>query len=87
VQTFHVTAKTSAQARRHLQGLEHYADRREQLIDGLDLDALGPNQLYQLIEGHEALEEAFFWGRLHLEHLSRMDALAAELATPNRLAA
>lgn len=70
-----------------LKDLERHADRRDQLMDTLDLNALGASQLYQIVQDQDAIEEALAWGHLYLDHLARMEALSIELATPMRLAA
>jgi hypothetical protein len=87
MRNFHITAATADEAARRLKDLEHYADRRDQLIETLDLDALGPNQLYTIFQEQDAIEEAIDWGYLHVEHLARMEALSLELSQPMRLAA
>lgn len=87
MRNFHITAATADQAARRLKDLEHYADWRDQLIDTLDLDALGPGQLYQIFQEQDAIEEAIDWGHLHVEHLARMEALSRELAHPVLMAA
>ncbi|VWX51068.1 hypothetical protein [Novosphingobium sp. 9U] len=87
MRTFHITASNHEQAARQLADLEHYADRRDQHLDTLDLQALGANQLYQIFQEQDAIEEAIDWGHLRVEHLAQMAALQASLTIQLPLAA
>ena len=83
---FQITAARDLDsAARRLHDLERHAERRDQLIDTLDLDALGPKQLYEIFQ--DAIEDAIDWGHLYLDHLASMKALGMQLAAPTRLAA
>ena len=85
---FRITAARDIdQAAQRLEALQCYAQRRAELIDTLDLDALGPNQMFQIFEGDDALTWELASGHLYLHHLADMQALGMQLATPTRLAA
>jgi len=62
-------------AAQRLQDLERYADRRDQLLAGLDLDLLGPDQLSRIFAEDEQINEDLAWGHLYLAHLAEMEAL------------
>lgn len=85
---FRITATRNIdQAARRLGALERYAHRRAEIIDTLDLDALGPNQMFQIFEDDDALAWELASGHLYLHHLADMQALGMQLAEPMRLAA
>jgi len=74
-------------AAQRLQDLERYADRRDQLLAGLDLDLLGPDQLSRIFAEDEQINEDLAWGHLYLAHLAEMEALGSSFRTDLRLAA
>lgn len=74
-------------AAQRLQDLERYADRRDQLLEGLDFDSLGPNQLSRILADDDRINEDLAWGHLYLDHLARIAALGTALGAGMRLAA
>jgi hypothetical protein len=85
---FRITAtRNIEQAAQRLEALERYAQRRAELIDTLDLDALGPNPVFQIFEDDDALSWELASGHLYLHHLADMQTLGMQLAEPMRLAA
>lgn len=74
-------------AAQRLHDLERYADRREQLIETLDLDSLGPNQLARIFADDDRINEDLAFGHLYLDHLAGMDALGLTLGAELRHAA
>jgi len=74
-------------AAQRLQDLERYADRRDQLLESLDFDSLGPNQPSRILADDEQISEDLAWGHLYLDHLAGMKALNFTLIAGTRIAA
>ncbi|EJL20428.1 hypothetical protein [Novosphingobium sp. AP12] len=74
-------------AAQRLQDLERYADRRGQLLETLDLDLLGPDQLSRIFAEDEQINEDLAWGHLYINHLAEMEALGSSIERDLRLAA
>lgn len=67
-------------AARRLANLERFAERRADFIDTLDLDALGPNILCQILNDDENIEYEIASGHIYLCHLSDMLNLGMALS-------
>jgi hypothetical protein len=63
-------------AAQRLQDLERYADRRDQLLGGLDFDSLDANQLSRIFADDEQINEDLAWGQLYIDHLAGMEAFS-----------
>jgi len=74
-------------AAQRLQNLERYADRRDQLLESLDLDLLGRDQLSRIFAEDEQINEDLAWGHLYISHLAEMEALGSSISSNLRLAA
>jgi hypothetical protein len=74
-------------AAQRLHDLERYADRRDQLLERLDLDSLGRGELSRIFAEDDQIDEELAWGHLYLDHLAQMDALGASLTSDHRHAA
>lgn len=74
-------------ASQRFQDLERYADRRDQLLEGLDLDLLGCDQLSRIFADDEQINEDLACGHLYLIHLAEMEALGSSIRTVLRDAA
>ena len=74
-------------AAQRLHDLERYADRRDQVLEGLNLDLLGPDQLSRIFAEDEQINEDLAWGHLYLAHLAEMQALGFSIGRDLRLAA
>lgn len=74
-------------AAQRLQNLERYADRRDQLLETLDLDLLGRDQLSRIFAEDEQINEDLAWGHLYTCHLAEMEVLGLSAGTDLRHAA
>jgi len=74
-------------AAQRLHNLERYAHRRDQLLEGLNLDFLEPDQLSRIFAEDEQINEDLASGHLYLAHLAEMEALGSSFRTDLRLAA
>lgn len=70
-----------------LQNLERYADRRDQLLETLDLDLLGRDQLSRIFAEDEQINEDLAWGHLYICHLAEMEVFGLSVGTDLRHAA
>lgn len=74
-------------ATQRLSDLERFADRRDQVLDTLDLRGLGPDQRDQIDNDDERINEDLAWGHLYLAHLAEMERLGCSISGCDRMAA
>ena len=72
--------RDAARAERKLNELTRFADRREQLLETIDLDALDRNTAYDILKTDEDLAETLAFGPLYIHHLATLEAQRAEIA-------
>lgn len=85
---FAITAtRDLGRAAQRLQDLERYAERRDQLLETLDRDLLGCDQLSRIFAEEEQINGDLAWGHLYICHLAEMEALRSSISSNLRLAA
>lgn len=72
--------RDAAAAARKLDDLVRFADRREQLLEHIDLDSLDRNTAFDILETDEALAETIAFGPIYVHHLATLEAHRAEIA-------
>ena len=69
-----------ARAEHKLNELTRFADRREQLLEHIDLDALDRYTAFDIVETDENLAETLAFGTIYVHHLATLAAQRAEIA-------
>ncbi|CDO38617.1 hypothetical protein [Novosphingobium mathurense] len=77
---FDITSQRTVEAAaRRLESLERFADRRDDFLATIDLDALDREAAYRIFAADEAVIVELALGHLYIAHLVDMDAMRAEL--------
>ena len=72
--------RDAASAARKLDQLVHFAERRETLLENIDLDALDRNTAFDILTTDEDLAETIAFGPIYVHHLATLEAQRAEIA-------
>ena len=72
--------RDAARATRKLDQLIQFADRREALLEHIDLDALDRHTAFDILETDEDLAETIAFGPIYVHHLATLEAQRAEIA-------
>ncbi|WP_297775914.1 hypothetical protein [uncultured Roseovarius sp.] len=72
--------RDAASAARKLDQLVHFAERRETLLENIDLDALDKNTAFDILTTDEDLAETIAFGPIYVHHLATLEAQRAEIA-------
>lgn len=77
---FNITSQRTVEAAaRRLVTFERFADRRDDFLAAIDIDALDREAAYRIFAADEAINEELAFGHLYIAHLVDMDAMRAEL--------
>ena len=72
--------RDAAHAQRKLNNFTRFAERREQLLETIDLDALDRNTAFDILKTDEDLAETLAFGPIYVHHLATLEAQRAEIA-------
>ena len=72
--------RDAASAARKLNQLIRFADRREAMLERIDLDGLDRSTAFDILETSDDLAETLHFGPIFVHHLQEMEALRAEIA-------
>ena len=69
-----------ARAERKLSEITRFAERREIMLETIDLDALDRNTAFDILETDERLAETLAFGPIYVHHLATLETQRAEIA-------
>ncbi|MGB3472109.1 MAG: hypothetical protein WBA51_14920 [Erythrobacter sp.] len=72
--------RNAASAARKLSQLICFAQRREAMLERIDLDSLDRSTAFDILETSDDLAESLHFGPIFVHHLNEMEALRAEIA-------